>query len=66
VEWEQRIATPPIRVLDGDIAIPGRPGLGLTLDLTEIAGHPYQQSAYLPLFHAGWERRDHNVAAEMH
>jgi galactonate dehydratase len=66
VEWEQRIATPPIRVLDGYIAIPERPGLGLTLDLEEIARHPYQQTAYLPLFRAGWERRDPNVEAETH
>jgi galactonate dehydratase len=66
VEWEQRIATPPIRVQDGYIAIPERPGLGLTLDLEEIARHPYQQTAYLPLFRAGWERRDPNVAAETH
>jgi hypothetical protein len=66
VEWEQRIATPPIRGLDGYIAIPGRPGLGLTLDLEEIAGHPCQQTAYLPLFRAGWERPDPNVAAETH
>jgi hypothetical protein len=48
------------------IAIPERPGLGLTLDLEEIARHPYQQTAYLPLFRAGCERRDPTVAAETH
>src|SRR5918911_1886275 len=48
------------------IAIPERPGLGLTLDLEEIARHPNQQSAYLPLFRVGWERRAPNVAAETH
>src|SRR5919202_1978208 len=35
------------------IAILERPGLGLTLDLEEIARHPYQQTVYLPLFRAG-------------
>ena len=48
------------------IAILERPGLGLTLDLQEIAGYPYQQTAYLPRFRAGWERRDPNVEAETH
>ena len=48
------------------IAISERPGLGLTLDLQEIAGYPYQQTAYLPRFRAGWERRDPNVEAETH
>jgi hypothetical protein len=36
----------------------------LTLDLEEIARPPYQQAVYLPLFRAGWERRDPNLAAE--
>jgi hypothetical protein len=48
------------------IAFPERPGLGLTLDLEEIARHPYQQTVYLPVLRAGWERRDPNVAAETH
>jgi hypothetical protein len=46
------------------IAIPERPSLGLTLDLEEIARHPYQQTVYLPLFRVGWERRAPNVAGE--
>lgn len=66
VEWEQRIATPPLHVVDGYIEIPERPGLGLTLDLEEIAAHPYQQSAYLPLFRPGWERRDPTIESETH
>lgn len=66
VEWEERIATPPIRVVDGYIEVPDRPGLGCTLDLEEIAKHPYQPSAYLPLFRSGWERRDQGVATESH
>jgi hypothetical protein len=38
----------------------------LTLALEEIARHPNQQIAYLPLCRVGWERRAPNVAAETH
>jgi galactonate dehydratase len=58
VDWERRIAVPPPRVVDGYIEVPERPGLGVTLDLEEIGRHPYQETAYLPLFRPGWERRD--------
>jgi galactonate dehydratase len=63
VEWEGRIAIPPARVVDGHIVIPERQGLGIELDLDEIARHPYQDTAYLPLFRPGWERRDPVVSA---
>ncbi len=58
VEWEGRIVTPAARVVDGYVEITDRPGLGIELNLEEIARHPYQESAYLPLFRPGWERRD--------
>lgn len=58
VEWEERIALPPVKVVDGYIEVPERPGLGITLDLDEIARHPYQPTGYLPLFRPGWERRE--------
>jgi galactonate dehydratase len=61
VEWEERIATPPTHVVDGFIEVPARPGLGITLDLDEIEKHPYQPSAYLPLFRSGWEHRESNA-----
>ena len=57
VEWEGRIVIPPARVTDGYVEIPERPGLGIELDLDEIGRHPYQETAYLPLFRPGWERR---------
>ena len=55
--WEARIAVPPVRVVDGYVEVPQRPGLGIALDLEEIGRHPYQETAYLPLFRPGWERR---------
>jgi galactonate dehydratase len=58
VDWEERIATPPTHVVDGFIEVPTRPGLGISLDLDEIGKHPYQPSAYLPLFRSGWELRE--------
>ena len=55
--WEAEIVTTPVKVVDGYIEISDRPGLGIDLNLEEIAKHPYQHEHYLPLFKAGWEAR---------
>ena len=55
--WESEIVTHPVKVVDGYIEIPDRPGLGIDLNLEEIAKHPYRQENYLPLFRPGWEQR---------
>jgi galactonate dehydratase len=55
--WEKEIVQNHVEVKDGYIEIPERPGLGIDLNVEEIAKHPYQQENYLPLFKPGWERR---------
>ncbi len=55
--WESEIVTNPVKVVNGYIEIPDRPGLGIDLNIEEIRKHPYQQENYLPLFKPGWERR---------
>lgn len=55
--WEKEIVVNPVKIVNGYIEIPDRPGLGIDLNLEEIAKHPYQQEHFLPLFRAGWERR---------
>jgi galactonate dehydratase len=55
--WEAEIVTSPVTVVDGYIEISDRPGLGIDLNLEEIAKHPYRPEHYLPLFKAGWEAR---------
>jgi galactonate dehydratase len=55
--WEAEIVTNPVKVVNGYIDIPDRPGLGIDLNIEEIAKHPYQPEYYLPLFKPGWERR---------
>src|SRR5215831_12605188 len=55
--WEAEIITNPVKVANGYIDIPDRPGLGIDLNIEEIAKHPYQPEYYLPLFKPGWERR---------
>lgn len=57
-EWERNIVTHPVEVVDGYIPIPGRPGLGIDLNLEEIVRHPYGEGNYLPLFSPGWETRE--------
>ena len=59
--WEKDIVTNPVEVVNGYIEIPERPGLGIDLNLEEIARHPYRQENYLPLFKPGWERREGKV-----
>lgn len=66
-DWESRIVTDPVVVEDGYITPSDRPGLGLDLNLEEMARHPYRQQNYLPLFRPGWERREgaaSNVVSE--
>jgi galactonate dehydratase len=55
--WEKFIVTHPVEVVDGYINVPEAPGLGIDLNLEEIAKHPYRQENSLPLFKQGWERR---------
>lgn len=55
--WEREIVVNPVKVVNGYIEIPDRPGLGIDLNLEEIAKHPYQQEHFLPLFRSGWEKR---------
>ena len=48
----------PVEVIDGRIAVPDAPGLGVDLNWAELEKHPYQVSNFLPLFAPGWERRE--------
>jgi galactonate dehydratase len=58
-EWSQSILTNPVKVVDGYVTLgEGRVGWGTDLDYDEIARHPYNPNNLLPLFRAGWERRE--------
>jgi galactonate dehydratase len=56
--WEKEIVTNPVKVVDGHIDIPERPGLGVDLNVEEILKHPYRQENAIPLFKPGWEKRE--------
>jgi galactonate dehydratase len=56
--WEKEIVQHGVEVVNGYIDIPERPGLGIDLNIDEILKHPYQPENALPLFKAGWERRE--------
>jgi galactonate dehydratase len=56
--WEKEIVTSHVEVVDGYIAIPDRPGLGIDLNIEEIKTHPYNHKFHLPLFRPGWEKRE--------
>jgi hypothetical protein len=44
-------------VQDGYVEPPNRPGIGVELNETEAAKHPYGRTNFLRLFEAGWEMR---------
>jgi galactonate dehydratase len=60
VGWESSLVTHPVRVVEGYLEIPDRPGLGLDLHFEELAKHPYHPHNFIPLFKPGWERREGN------
>jgi galactonate dehydratase len=45
------------RVKDGYLEPSDAPGIGVELDETEMAKHPYGENNFLRLFEEGWERR---------
>lgn len=60
VAWERDLTTwhPRFDPADGTLEIPTGPGLGVDLNLDEIARHPYQPGNYLPLFNNDWHKRE--------
>ncbi len=57
-DWTSRILTNPVKVVDGYIELDANlPGWGTDLNYEEIARHPYNPDNFLPLFRAGWEKR---------
>jgi galactonate dehydratase len=60
VDWEHQLTTwhPRFEPSDGTLEIPMSPGLGVDLNLDEIAKHPYQPGNYLPLFNNDWHKRE--------
>jgi galactonate dehydratase len=60
VSWERELVDQSPHVVDGKIAIPDGPGLGVDLTWAEVEKHPYEISNFLPLFAPGWERREGN------
>ena len=56
--WEKEIVTNHVEVVNGYIEIPSTPGIGMDLNIEEIAKHPYSQENVIPLFRKGWEKRE--------
>jgi galactonate dehydratase len=57
--FAEKIVDYPIEIVDGDVLIPDRPGLGLDLIEEEMAKYPYDESHFLDLYgKGGWEKRN--------
>jgi galactonate dehydratase len=57
VPWAWEIMRGVPRVKDGYLTPSDAPGVGVELDETEMAKHPYGQDNFLRLFEEGWEQR---------
>jgi galactonate dehydratase len=57
VDWEHDIVSPRLRCVNGYIEIPEAPGLGIDLDLDELAKHPYSERTDVSLFERDWHKR---------
>ena len=59
--FAEKITDYPTEIVDGQIIIPDRPGLGLDLDEEEMAKYPYDESHFLDMFgKGGWKKRNLN------
>ena len=57
VPWAYDMITGVPRVKDGYLEPPDAPGIGVELNETEMAKHPFGRDYFLRLFEDGWERR---------
>ena len=57
VPWRNDIVTAPIEIQHGVCTAPSKPGLGIDVNETEAARHPYEPEVLMPAFH-----RDGSVA----
>ena len=51
VPWRYEVIEPPLEVKNGYIEIPTRPGLGIDINETEAAKHPFQEEVMQRYFH---------------
>ena len=51
VPWRNDVVINPVEVVNGYVAIPDRPGLGIDIDEREAAKHPFKPEAMLRYFH---------------
>jgi galactonate dehydratase len=63
VTWEHDIVFPRLTCVNGRIPVPQGPGLGIDLNLEEIAKHPYA-STDVSLWEQDWHKRRDQVAAK--
>jgi galactonate dehydratase len=55
--WVHDLLDGIVTVQDGFLAVPQKPGLGITINEAEAKKHPYGVDNFLRLFQPGWETR---------
>lgn len=51
VPWRDDVISNPVEVVDGKVALPTRPGLGIEVNEAEAAKHPFQPEILMQPFH---------------
>lgn len=51
VPWRDDVVSNPVEVIDGKVALPTRPGLGIEVNEVEAAKHPFQPEILMQPFH---------------
>jgi galactonate dehydratase len=51
VPWRDDVVSNPVEVVDGKVALPTRPGLGIEVNEAEAAKHPFQPEILMQPFH---------------
>jgi galactonate dehydratase len=51
VPWRDEVVTTPIRVVDGHVSLPERPGLGIEVDEVAATRHPFEQEVLMQPYH---------------
>jgi galactonate dehydratase len=52
VPWRDEVVSGQLPIIDGHVALPTRPGLGIDVDETAIAKHPYRPEPQIRAVHA--------------
>ncbi len=58
IGWRRELLTTDFEIIDGQMTIPNRPGLGVDLNMKAVEAHLAKGTTDFNLFSEGWENRN--------